>query len=153
MAQKAIEEQLGVTEKDIEEIKKEIMRLPALEKTMEGISREMREGNKEMNTMFNQLLEGKTKGVTLSTVTKISTGKRKHQVEDSEDDTGDPEDEMQEGESSPIMRDDGRGERIKLKKLEMPVFNGTDPDGWLFRAELYFQMHRLQRKKNLPCLW
>ena len=25
----------------------------------------------------------------------------------------------------------------------MPVFNGEDPDSWLFRADRYFQIHKL----------
>lgn len=25
----------------------------------------------------------------------------------------------------------------------MPVFNGTDPDSWLFRADRYFKIHEL----------
>lgn len=28
-------------------------------------------------------------------------------------------------------------ERNKFEKVEMPVSNGIDPDGWLFRAECY----------------
>lgn len=26
-------------------------------------------------------------------------------------------------------------DRSKFKKVEMPVFNGTDPDSWLFRVD------------------
>ncbi|TYK10338.1 Retrovirus-related Pol polyprotein from transposon 297 family [Cucumis melo var. makuwa] len=39
--------------------------------------------------------------------------------------------------------------RIKFKKLEMPVFNGEDPDGWFYRAERYFQMHLLNEREKL----
>ncbi|KAA0064081.1 transposon Tf2-1 polyprotein isoform X1 [Cucumis melo var. makuwa] len=33
--------------------------------------------------------------------------------------------------------------RSKFKKVEMPVFSGTDTDSWLFRANQYFQIHKL----------
>lgn len=29
-----------------------------------------------------------------------------------------------------------------LPKVELPLFDGTDPRGWLTKAELYFQVHR-----------
>ncbi|KAA0042929.1 transposon Tf2-1 polyprotein isoform X1 [Cucumis melo var. makuwa] len=34
-------------------------------------------------------------------------------------------------------------DQSKFKKIEMPVFNGEDPDVWLFRVDRYFQIHRL----------
>ncbi|KAA0046241.1 Ty3/gypsy retrotransposon protein [Cucumis melo var. makuwa] len=34
-------------------------------------------------------------------------------------------------------------DRNKFKKIEMPVFAREDPDSWLFRAERYFQIHKL----------
>ena len=39
--------------------------------------------------------------------------------------------------------EDNNGDGNKLKKVEMPIFNGDDPDSWLFRAERYFQIHKL----------
>lgn len=102
-----------------------------------------------MKAMLSQLMEGRARVASLSTLTEISKGKRKIRVEDTEDGTGDPNEKMDEGESSLGPKNEGREERIKLKKLEMPVFNGTDPDGWLFRVELYFQMHRLIEEEKL----
>ncbi|TYK00560.1 transposon Tf2-1 polyprotein isoform X1 [Cucumis melo var. makuwa] len=32
-------------------------------------------------------------------------------------------------------------DRSKFKKVEMLVFNGTDLDSWLFRADRYFKIH------------
>ncbi|KAA0050168.1 transposon Tf2-1 polyprotein isoform X1 [Cucumis melo var. makuwa] len=34
-------------------------------------------------------------------------------------------------------------DQSKFKKVEMPVFNGEDPDAWLFRVDRYFQIHKL----------
>lgn len=43
---------------------------------------------------------------------------------------------------------EGRGHREEIEKwenrshrLEMPLFNGEDPDGWIFRVEIYFNMN------------
>ena len=41
------------------------------------------------------------------------------------------------------MNEDANCDRNKFKKVEMPIFNGDDPDSWLFRAERYFQIHKL----------
>ena len=45
--------------------------------------------------------------------------------------------------------DESGSERNKLKKVEMPIFNGDDPDNWLFRAERYFQIHKLTEFEKL----
>ena len=39
--------------------------------------------------------------------------------------------------------DESNSDRNKFKKVEMPIFNGDDPDSWLFRAERYFHIHKL----------
>ncbi|KAA0047238.1 Ty3/gypsy retrotransposon protein [Cucumis melo var. makuwa] len=40
-------------------------------------------------------------------------------------------------------------DRSKFKKVEMPVFDGTDPDSWLFRADRYFKIHNLSDSERL----
>ncbi|KAA0045216.1 Ty3/gypsy retrotransposon protein [Cucumis melo var. makuwa] len=40
-------------------------------------------------------------------------------------------------------------DRCKFKKVEMPVFDGTDPDSWLFRADRYFKIHNLTDSERL----
>ena len=42
-----------------------------------------------------------------------------------------------------LEKEDGNTERNKFKKVEMLVFNGEDPDSWLFRANRYLQIHKL----------
>ena len=37
----------------------------------------------------------------------------------------------------------------KFKKVEMSVFNGKDLDSWLFRTNMYFQIHMLIESKKL----
>ena len=35
------------------------------------------------------------------------------------------------------------------RRLEMPVFNGGSPKGWIFRAELYFEINQLTELEKL----
>lgn len=136
-----MEDRIGATEK-------ELQRLPALEKTVEGLAKEMRERHKELKAILEQMQEGRSRVSSLPTVT-ISTGKMKIQVEDEEnEEDDDPPDEMEEGETLTVTRGEQR-ERIKLKKLEMPIFNGSDPDDGMFRAEMYFQLHKLTEEEKL----
>ncbi|KAA0051273.1 gypsy/ty3 element polyprotein [Cucumis melo var. makuwa] len=77
-----------------------------------------------------------------SELTGVSTEKWKIRTEDVAD--GD-----EEGETSLSLEREAGQDRIKFKKLEMPVFNGEDPDGWIYRAEHYFQMHLLNEQEKL----
>lgn len=45
--------------------------------------------------------------------------------------------------------DGGGGGRWKYRKLEMPLFEGTDPDGWILRGEKYFDFYRLSEEEKL----
>ena len=44
--------------------------------------------------------------------------------------------------------------RQSLKKVELPMFNGEDPAGWITRAEIYFRVHKTSEevKVNLAQL-
>ncbi|KAL0545922.1 hypothetical protein IC582_015819 [Cucumis melo] len=131
MTQKLIEERLDASEKEIEAIKKEVQRIPVLEKTME-----------RMHAMLTEMYEDRQRQPGSSELTGVSTGKRKMRTEDVVD--GD-----EEGETSLSLEPGTGQDRIKFKKLEMPVFNGEDPDGWIYRAEHYFQMHLLNEQEKL----
>lgn len=45
------------------------------------------------------------------------------------------------------------GEQIggnwKVEKLDLPVFDGSNPDGWILRAERYFHFYRLGDQEML----
>ncbi|KAA0037013.1 peroxidase 64 [Cucumis melo var. makuwa] len=45
--------------------------------------------------------------------------------------------------------EEAAADRNKFKKVEMPVFAGEDPDSWLFRAERYFQIHKLSDSEKM----
>ena len=41
------------------------------------------------------------------------------------------------------------GGNWRVKKLDLPVFAGTNPDGWILRAERYFHFYRLGEEEVL----
>ena len=43
----------------------------------------------------------------------------------------------------------GHGASWRYRKLDMPVFDGTDPDGWLLRVERYFKFYRMSEEDML----
>lgn len=45
--------------------------------------------------------------------------------------------------------EESRQDRSKFKKFEMPDFEGTDPDQWLFQAKQYFQIHKLTESEKM----
>ncbi|KAJ9561372.1 hypothetical protein OSB04_006532 [Centaurea solstitialis] len=38
---------------------------------------------------------------------------------------------------------------VKGRKLEIPSFDGTDPDGWILRAERYFTLNKLNQEERI----
>lgn len=47
------------------------------------------------------------------------------------------------------MNDMHRFYAIKGRKLEIPVFDGKDPDGWIMRAERYFKLNHLNDEEQI----
>lgn len=43
------------------------------------------------------------------------------------------------------------GQRLetRLRRLELPLFDGTNPDGWVCQAERYFMMHQMSDQERL----
>lgn len=41
------------------------------------------------------------------------------------------------------------GTNWRIKKLDLPLFDGTNPDGWIMRAERYFSFYRLPEDEKL----
>ena len=40
----------------------------------------------------------------------------------------------------------------RYRKLDMPIFDGTDPDGWIMRVERYFSFYRLIEEEMLEAV-
>ena len=45
--------------------------------------------------------------------------------------------------------DPGGQSNWKLRKLDLPLFDGTNPDGWILRAERFFHLYRLGEEDQL----
>ncbi|KAL2460735.1 Mediator of RNA polymerase II transcription subunit 25 [Abeliophyllum distichum] len=41
---------------------------------------------------------------------------------------------------------------IRSRRLEMPVFEGLDPDGWIYKAERYFAINQIVDKKRMEAI-
>lgn len=59
---------------------------------------------------------------------------------------GESEDDAIGGRSG---NDNNRFYAIKGRKLEIPVFDGQDPDGWIMRAERYFKLNPLSDEEQI----
>ncbi|XP_074377189.1 uncharacterized protein LOC141718709 [Apium graveolens] len=44
---------------------------------------------------------------------------------------------------------EGGGTNWRHKKLDLPVFDGSNPDGWILRAERYFNFYRLTEEEKV----
>ena len=39
-----------------------------------------------------------------------------------------------------------------VRRLELPIFDGTDPDGWVFRAERFFDLNVMTENAKLEAI-
>ena len=44
------------------------------------------------------------------------------------------------------------GQNWRFRKLDMPLFDGVNPDGWIIRAERYFLFYRLNEIEKLEAV-
>lgn len=121
------------TEKEIVEIKEAMQRMEkSMDRNMERIM-----------LLIGELAMGKSK--ESSAMTKASSQKNKKEEGSSGEKTEKENEEETEQAKSTSCRED----RGKLKRLEMPVFTGKNPDSWLFRAETYFEIHQLTDEEKI----
>ncbi|KAL2512038.1 hypothetical protein Adt_17638 [Abeliophyllum distichum] len=68
-----------------------------------------------------------------------------------------PSEVPQSSEKSPVSHEgEGGGSSEKggrpdyrTRRLEMPVFDGSDPDAWIFRAERYFSVNQMAEDERM----
>ena len=157
MPPKSSDTRLESVEREIEEIRTELQRIPGLERSMEHMAQNV---VKLMQTMEE----------TQKAVQSLKTSQAKQKtVADGGEPSSQPEGSpplgnVREESVGPIggPRERGRFETQFLgahggqgefghgiRQLEMPVFNGECPEGWIFRAELYFEMNQLMEMERL----
>ncbi|KAL4033230.1 hypothetical protein IC575_006316 [Cucumis melo] len=141
MAKKA-EERFEAIEQEIINIQTELQRIPMLEakitKHLEKIDSQ-NEQNQHQQQLILQHIEGMMKGQSTTRESEGSTSKAKTKVTEP----------INEGNENEKNGEEKNNDRSKFKKVEMLVFNGEDPDAWLFRADRYFQIHMLTDSKKM----
>ncbi|KAA0033837.1 Ty3/gypsy retrotransposon protein [Cucumis melo var. makuwa] len=159
MVQTRIEEHLELIDQEIAGMKKEINKMPVIELSLSEIAKNlelmrlqfekqqqllltiMETSAKERSAVSDQLTESVVRE------SKKSRGKENEAssskaMESDRNFRNDQNDKRNESNES-------YGDRNKFKKVEMPVFTGEDPDSWLFRAERYFQIHKLSESEKM----
>lgn len=60
--------------------------------------------------------------------------------------------EASQGKISITTDQEGGDSWHRVRKLEMPIFNGEDPDGWLFSAKRYFEVNGLTKQEKMGAI-
>ena len=142
MAKKA-EERFEAVEQEIINIHMELQWIPELEakitKHLEKIDLR-NERNQHQQQMILQDIEGMMKEQSTSRESEGSISKLKAKIMEL----------AEEHNSNEIEGQEKNNDRNKFKKVEMSAFNGEDPDGWLFHADRYFQIHNPTDSEKMP---
>lgn len=127
------------------DIRKEISKIPAIKKTLAKISKNM----EIQNQMMLRIMESTTQDRSTMSEKLTELTMRNSMAKDARECKGSSkrENEMERVEKK--IEDESGSDRNKFKKIEMPIFNGDDPDSWLFCAEIYFQIHKLTEFEKL----
>ncbi|XP_050942545.1 uncharacterized protein LOC127149990 [Cucumis melo] len=137
MVHTRIEERLDQMDHEISTMKKEISKLPTMESSLNEISKNLLI---LMETIADKTTESAHKSATDKGKEKEASTSKSTEI------TRNAEEERVDGKAD---NDEPATDRSKFKKVEMPVFSGEDPDSWLFRAERYFQIHKLTESEKM----
>ncbi|KAL4038207.1 hypothetical protein IC575_001815 [Cucumis melo] len=159
MVQTRIEERLEVIDQEIALMKKELGKMPIIELSLNDIAKNMQTMQSQSDKQEQMLL------MIMETIAKdrTTTGERNEEPNAHMSVTNKGKEKEATSSKSAISgrnnsddRNEGKTEteeatpdRNKFKKVEMPVFAGEDPDSWLFRAERYFQIHKLSDSEKM----
>ena len=125
MVAKKVEERLVMVEEQIGSIRGDLQRFPEMEKNVAALKA-------KLDLIINSQIDREAN--------------RRKSMKDSQSAPSSMEDgEAKRGEKvrGSEWRYEGRG-----KRLEMPVFDGSNPDGWVFRAERFFNMNVWAKLRN-----
>ena len=146
MVQTRSEERRGTHKQELNKIPVMEEKLTVMSQNMENLQAQVEKTHQMvmifMETMAKEWVLASGKGID-SPIQETWTGKT---VEGESSESK----ETTNGTTEKKEDDEGDGnDRNKFKKVEMPVFDGDDPDSWLFRAERYFQIHKLTDSEKL----
>ncbi|KAA0056333.1 transposon Tf2-1 polyprotein isoform X1 [Cucumis melo var. makuwa] len=140
-------------------MKKELSKVPAIEVSLNEIAKSidlMRlQSEKQQQLLFTIIETSSRERSTMSGQVTESVAKETEKAKGKEIDASSSK--MAESDRNfgydrnerKIDSDDGSHDRNKFKKIEMPVFTGEDSDSWLFRADRYFQIHKLTESEKM----
>ncbi|KAA0059479.1 hypothetical protein IC582_002784 [Cucumis melo] len=153
MVQTRIEERLECIDQEIAGMKKELSKVPAIEVSLNEIAKSidlMRlQSEKQQQLLFTIIETSSRERSTMSGQVTESAAKESEKAKGKESEASSSK-ATDSDRNFRVNRNERRNDgdddfhdRNKFKKIEMPVFTGEDPDSWLFRAERYFQIHKL----------
>ena len=152
MAQKRIEEKLETVDQEISGIRAELHGLPSIKEDISLLAKSIErlgvqaEQQQQQQQTFMKYIEGMTKGKTREEIPEGSSDKKETMIDVSDSFVMGGKSEEKH---TKLEGEESVGDQSKFKKIEMPVFAGADPDLWLFRAERYFQIHKLTESEKI----
>ncbi|TYK06549.1 transposon Tf2-1 polyprotein isoform X1 [Cucumis melo var. makuwa] len=159
MVQTRIEERLKVMDQEIALIEKELGKMPTIELTLNDIAKNMqtmRTQSDKQEQMMVMIMETIAKDRTTTSERNEEpnahmsvTNKGKEKEANSSKSTVSGRSNSDDRNEGKTETEEAAADRNKFKKVEMPVFAGEDPDSWLFRAERYFQIHKLSDSEKM----
>ena len=145
MVQTRIKEKMEMFDQEIHGIKKEISKLPAIEKMLTELSKNIERQNQVMLRIMESTAQDRS---TMSEkLSKLTMGNSPAKNVDESEGSSKRENETKKDDKK--VDGENNNDRNKFKKVEMPIFNRDDPDSWLFRAERYFRIHRLTESEKM----
>ncbi|KAF7802354.1 Retrotransposable element Tf2 [Senna tora] len=111
-----------------------------------GVFREDLTQVKEVMMIMKDTLERLERKVDKGGERELSEGSRAHGDGEKEKDSDEVNDKAKEKEG--VNDDDSN----KYRKLELPLFDGDDAVGWLFRVERYFSINRMKDEDKLEAM-
>lgn len=162
MAQKKTKTKLEALEKEMEEVRTELQKLQGLEKAMEHLAQNVakllqsqEETQKAVAALANlkvganKSFEGGSSGSVTEGLVPASTFRADQRAPD----RGKWSEGLSEASVDSDMGKFGPNREENnwrmIRKLEMPIFSGENPDGWLFQGKRYFEVNGLSEKEKL----
>ena len=156
---------IDVMEQELEMVKEQLQKLPGIERSLEQMAQNMVRSLQSMEETQKMVA-----GLVASngSVAKAPAGiaSREQLTEGSARQKETSSEHRVVSETGPEKRSEGQSlvggtwappETAPLtgrewqggRRLEMPIFTGENPDGWLFQAERYFNMNRLSENEKM----
>ncbi|KAL0560774.1 hypothetical protein IC582_001187 [Cucumis melo] len=152
MVQTRIEERMESFEQEVAGIKKELAKMPVIESTLIELTRNMEmmrlQSEKQQQAILSYMeMNAKERSMAGERMNESDT--QNSPTVKSKNDKASSSRDVEEINTKKNEPDENSNDRSKFKKVEMPVFTGEDPESWLFRAERYFQIHKLTESEKM----